>query len=74
VAWEGPFKPDLQTLLGSYFDRYVQAPRAYRSGHGAAVMSQPDLVVRSMGHIRAFSGHAYLPPQLPAGVAADELQ
>jgi hypothetical protein len=74
VAWEGPFKPDLQTLLGSYFDRYVQMPVAFRGGHNAAVMAQPDLVVRSMGHMRAFSGHAYLPAQLPADVPVDELR
>jgi hypothetical protein len=74
VAWKGPFKPDLRQLMGGYFDRYVQAAPNSHTGHNAARIALPDLVVQSMGHQRAFSGHAYLPPMLPADVAESELK
>jgi hypothetical protein len=74
VSWKGPFKPDLRQLMGDYFDRYVQATPTARGGHGASRVAQSDLVVQSMGHMRAFSGHAFLPGMLPAGVAESDLQ
>jgi hypothetical protein len=74
VSWKGPFKPDLRQLMGDYFDRYVQATPAARGGHNASRIAQTDLVVQSMGHMRAFSGHAFVPGMLPAGVAESDLQ
>jgi hypothetical protein len=74
VSWKGPFKPDLRQLMGDYFDRYVQATPPARSGHNASRVAQADLVVQSMGHMRAFSGHAFVPGMLPAGVAESDLQ
>ncbi len=74
VAWKGPRMPDLRQLMGTYFDQYLQAVPPARGGHAGVAVSQPDLVVHSMGHTRAFSGHAYLPPLLPADVPVDELQ
>jgi hypothetical protein len=74
VTWKGPFKPDLRQLLGSYFDRYAQSPARVRGGHAGAGLSQPDLVVQSSGHPRAFTGRAYLPAMLPANVAESDLQ
>ncbi|WP_027801628.1 DUF2844 domain-containing protein [Paraburkholderia dilworthii] len=72
VAWEGPTLPDLKTVLGSSFDAYV-AGSAARRGTPLAVSSS-DLVVYSGGHLRAFSGYAYLPQALPAGVGPDVVQ
>lgn len=74
VAWDGPVKPDLRQLFGKYFDQYQSASRAGQAGHRHSTIRQSNLVVRSSGHIRAFSGLAYLPQQLPAGVSIDELQ
>lgn len=74
VAWKGPFKPDLRQLMGTYFDRYVEAAQTGRGGHSASRIALPDLVVHSMGHMRAFAGHAYLPAMLPSGVTESELQ
>ena len=74
VSWEGPVKPDLKQLFGKYFDQYRNASRTEGAGHRHAVVKQPGLIVRSSGHIRAFSGLAYLPEQLPAGISIDELQ
>jgi hypothetical protein len=68
VAWEGPTLPDLKTTLGASFDRFATANPT--RGGGPLAVSASDLVVYSSGHLRAFSGHAYLPQALPAGVDA----
>jgi hypothetical protein len=72
VAWEGPTLPDLKSMLGTSFDAYVAATTT-RRGTPLAV-SNSDLVVYSGGHLRAFSGHAYLPQAVPAGVDAGVIQ
>jgi Protein of unknown function (DUF2844) len=77
LAWQGPSKPDLQQLLGTHFDEYMQAAQAAlakRRGHGPLVVNLPGMVVVSGGHMRAFSGRAYLPQMLPQGVNADAIQ
>jgi hypothetical protein len=72
VAWEGPTLPDLKSLLGASFDQYVSAGAA-RRGTPLAV-SNSNLVVYSGGHLRAFSGYAYLPQAVPAGVDVGVIQ
>jgi len=72
VAWEGPTLPDLKSMLGTSFDAYVAAT-ATRRGTPLALFSG-DLVVYSGGHLRAFAGHAYLPPAVPAGVDVGVIQ
>lgn len=74
VSWSGPVKPDLQQLLGKYFDRFRDAPRQPGAGHRHGGLRSDDLVVRSSGHMRAFTGIAWLPQRLPAGVRPEELQ
>jgi hypothetical protein len=73
VAWSGPTVPNLRQTLGRYFDNYVTAAQANRLGHHQLQINQSDLVVHASGHMRAFSGVAYLPPALPSGVAVAEL-
>lgn len=68
VAWDGPTLPDLSATLGAAFDRFTRASPT--RGGGPLAVSARDLVVYSSGHLRAFSGHAYLPQALPAGVDA----
>jgi hypothetical protein len=68
VAWEGPTLPDLRATLGAAFDRFKAASPS--RGQGPLAVSADDLVVYSAGHLRAFSGHAYLPHAFPAGVDA----
>jgi hypothetical protein len=72
VAWDGPTLPDLKGMLGESFDEYVAATTA-RRGTPLAV-SNSDLVVFSGGHLRAFTGHAYLPKWVPAGVDTGDIQ
>ncbi|NIF54240.1 DUF2844 domain-containing protein [Burkholderia sp. Ax-1724] len=72
VAWDGPTLPDLKAMLGASFDVYVAAV-ANRRGTPLAV-SNSDLVVFSSGHLRAFTGYAYLPQALPAGVDVGVIQ
>jgi len=73
VAWQGPSMPDLRQILGTYFDRYVEAGAA-RKARGPVAIEQPGLVVQSAGHPRAFVGRAYIPEALPQGVTADAIR
>lgn len=77
IAWSGTTMPDLPTLLGAYFTQYDSArvaERTARPGRGPVNVQLPGLVVRSGGHMGAFSGQAYLPQLLPAGVTAADIQ
>ena len=68
VAWNGPTVPNLRHTLGQYFDNYVAAAKAPHSGHHHLQIRESNLVVQAGGHMRAFSGLAYLPPAVPSGV------
>lgn len=78
LAWSGPQMPNLSSLLGSYFPQYVEgvtnARKLRGGGHGPGVVQGSGLVVYSGGHMGAFSGQAYLPQALPAGVSASDIQ
>jgi len=74
VAWRGPFKPDLRRLLGAYFGLYATAARSAGATRTQLAIDQPALMVRAGGHMRAFSGVAWVPTLLPAGVVPGELQ
>ena len=81
VAWEGQFLPDLQQLLGPYYQQAQQAaasqqeastqPRARRA---PIVIETPGLVVYQTGHPRSFHGQAYIPQLVPSGVQASEIR
>jgi len=74
VVWQGPTMPNLQQLLGQYFNNYVAAAKAPHNGHRHLSISQPGLVVHAQGRMRAFFGIAYLPNRLPTGVTPEQLQ
>lgn len=74
VAWDGPIMPDLRQTLGNYFDRYTAAAAGRQAGRRQIEVREPDFVVQARGHMRAFSGTAYLPQALPEGVAPEELR
>jgi len=76
VAWNGPFLPDLQQLLGGYFDQYsagVKAAKASYVGRRPLNIQTSGLVVQMTGHVRDYHGRAYLPTQVPTGVKAEDL-
>lgn len=72
VAWSGPTLPNLRQTLGPYFDTYVTAVKL-RRGRGPIQIQQSGFVVRAAGHMRDFSGVAYLPAAVPGGVNVQEL-
>jgi len=74
VSWAGSFMPNLRQILGAYFEPYHVGAAARHAGHSRVSVSQPDLVVHSFGHARAFHGQAYLPQELPPGVTPQELR
>jgi hypothetical protein len=74
VTWSGPSIPDLQPLLGVHFARYSAAAKANGRARRPVTVQQPDLVIRTAGRTRAFSGIAYLPAQVPAGVSISEIR
>jgi Protein of unknown function (DUF2844) len=77
VAWHGPWMPDMQQLLGDYFQRYVDAAQAQvnegperRPLH----VAQPGFVLEQYGHMRSFTGRAYVPELIPPGVLPEAIR
>jgi hypothetical protein len=68
VSWTGPTLPDLRTLLGDKFTVMTSnAAKRPKAGHSQLAVDQPDLVIVSSGHMRAYAGQAWIPSALPAG-------
>jgi hypothetical protein len=76
VTWNGPVVPDLQRLLGASFDPYIKSLSALkdRGMHRSLRIATSELVVEAGGHMRAYSGRAYLPRSVPIGVSAADLR
>ncbi|HEY8026539.1 MAG TPA: DUF2844 domain-containing protein [Burkholderiaceae bacterium] len=74
VSWHGPRMPDLKQLMGSYFETYKTEAAVKHSGHSHLAIRRDDLVVGASGHMRDFSGFAYVPRMLPSGVNERDLQ
>lgn len=62
VGWDGPLLPDFKRLLGAHYAAYAQAQRT--STRHISIQT-PALVLDAGGMMRSFSGHAFLPDQLP---------
>jgi hypothetical protein len=76
VTWHGPFMPQLQQILGTYFQEYTTTLAAQEKhyGHRPLNLQTQDLVVQTSGHMRSYVGRAYLPDALPQGVTIAEIQ
>ena len=74
VSWQGPFKPDMNVLLGRYIGTYARAPRSPGSTRSRLMIEQPNLIVHAGGHMRAFAGIAYVPQLLPANITEGDLR
>jgi hypothetical protein len=76
VGWQGQFIPDMQQLLGAYFEQYSQGVKEQKAsyvGRRPLNLQLPGLVVQMSGHMRAFAGRAYIPEQVPQGVKVEDL-
>jgi len=71
VAWTGPGRPDLRTLLGDHFD-VLQAdnPRVGKRTRRPLSVNRSDFKVVTGGHSGAFWGVAVLPALEPASFSA----
>jgi hypothetical protein len=75
VTWKGASMPDLSQTLGSYFEQYkAAAAAAPAAGHHHLAVRQDDLVVISGGHMRAWSGKAYVPSLLPPNFSVGDIK
>jgi len=76
VTWRGPVLPDLRALLGEYlslFQRHTDATRQAGMRGGPVSLVQERLVLRSIGRMGHFSGYAYVPSLVPAGVNINDV-
>jgi hypothetical protein len=74
VAWQGSKVPDLAQLLGSYFVVYQEALQTPVRRRGPVVVHTESLVVEMQGHMRAFSGRAYVPILVPNDLSQEVIQ
>ena|SRR5579883_3503143 len=78
VRWSGPAMPNLRQMLGTYFSQYQTAVKAQRTqpgrgGHNHLEVRAPSLVVHSGGHMRQYSGMAYVPSLVPQNLSISDL-
>jgi hypothetical protein len=84
VAWEGQLPPNLQQLLGPYYQQAVQARQAHeqqestqgvpRTRRAPVAIETPGLVLYQGGHVHSFHGVAYIPQLIPQGVQASAIR
>ncbi|WP_027799664.1 DUF2844 domain-containing protein [Paraburkholderia dilworthii] len=74
VAWQGPVRPDMNTLLGNYFQRAASAGAGHPRGTGPLIDRSGDFQIESVGRPGNFLGKALLPRLLPAHVRAEDIQ
>lgn len=78
VVWKGTGVPNLQLLLGEYYEEYRAGVRAARNRTPRVRepfrMKSDRLVVERAGHSRSLWGRAYLPDRLPPGIKLEDLQ
>lgn len=76
VAWKGPSPPNLKQLLGAQFEQYQEAMKnsSGRAGHGPVTIELSNLVVQLSGHMGDYSGRAYIPDKVPAGISLESIR
>ena len=75
VSWTGPFLPDLRALLGQQFTTLTsETARRPKAGNSQVRIVRPDVTIESTGHMRAYSGRAWVTSLLPAGFDTDEIE
>ena len=71
LTWQGPSQPNLQVILGAYFDNYLNAAK---NAQRPIYSQDSNIVIESSGMMGAYEGLAYLPRQLPVGFSVKNLQ
>jgi hypothetical protein len=62
-------------LLGQHFDTMTQEGRRHpKAGHSQLLVARPDVTIESTGHMRAYSGRAWVGSLMPAGVTTEEIE
>jgi hypothetical protein len=74
VAWSTRLPPDLQQLLGDNYAQFAQGAAAQPQTRNHLNVVLPGLEVHSAGRMRGFSGRAWLPDQMPAGVSPTDVR
>jgi hypothetical protein len=74
VTWQGPVRPDMSELLGSYFPNFANPGEGRAQGIGPMVQHNSAFHIESAGHTGYFFGKAYLPRLVPANVRMETLQ
>jgi hypothetical protein len=73
VAWQAPFMPNMEQLLGSYVTNLQTASKSQthvRHLRGLIVRTN-DFVFVSGGHMRFWKGTAYVPSLVPSNVPVE---
>ncbi|HLY63580.1 MAG TPA: DUF2844 domain-containing protein [Terriglobia bacterium] len=76
VSWQGPSIPDMQQLLGNYAPNlHTASPSQTQVRHmRGLIVKTKDFEFVSSGHMRSWSGHAYVPSLLPSDVSPEVVQ
>ncbi|HYS67257.1 MAG TPA: DUF2844 domain-containing protein [Paraburkholderia sp.] len=74
VTWDGPLRPDMSKLLGSYFPNAVAASAGRARGTGPLIERNGDFQIESAGAPGHASGKAFLPRLVPVNVHVEDLQ
>jgi hypothetical protein len=74
VTWTGATIPNLQQTLGAHFAEFTMAASAPHAGHHHFSVQQPDFVMNAGGHMRAWSGKAYVPALLPPNFSLGDIK
>lgn len=76
ISWAGPVLPPLEQWLGPYFSRFSEAVALGRQASNLGTplgISTDKLVVKSRGRMRSFTGYAYVPALVPAGLRLQDV-
>jgi hypothetical protein len=74
VTWDGPVRPNMRALLGSYFANYVASGQGGVRGSGPLIEGSDDFRIESAGRLGRFFGMAWVPRLMPAGVRPGDLE
>lgn len=74
VTWDGPVRPDMSALLGSYLPNAVAASAVRARGTGPLIERNGDFQIESAGAPGHATGKAFLPRLVPANVRVEDLQ